>query len=415
LRIDAAYMFMKVDKILFYLFAPFIYRKVLIIAYISFISFSSYSEKNLQFLCLSDQCDSVTPLKLEEEKDSTTTNRIIYPFGKCDISIDSALILLGQIATNDHANCPIRQQSINFLDSMIHVPNFQFFTEAKLVGKLQVDQTPIAVKLEQAFQSIPQSAKSHLDSLEIITNFVYYIYPYEQPNQTLNYSDCDSIARLLNEGLLCGLCSEISHFEALIISKFFPSWGVPVELTANTDSIHQPSDQECCVSHVFVGIANYDGEIITLLDPTINAVWCDSLTGKTVSLDSARIFLWDSLRAYRIIKKQSSFFGPYHSEPMYDGSLCEFTIMFTPGFTDVPLAYNIDDSNKNFLMRGPLINFDYRDAVRGNPQQDFYWKAKGVPPSGWGWQDNLLFLRSGVCQDEVIRKKISLRYKFPVF
>ena len=88
--------------------------------------------------------------------------------------------------------------------------------------------------------------------------------------------------------------------------------------------------------------------------------------------------------------------------------------MFEYGNKDVPQAYAIDNTYQNLLVRGPFVNFDYRDPQRGNPQQDYYWQKLNIPREAWGWQDNLLFIRSAITYNNTTATLVSKKYGFPV-
>lgn len=328
---------------------------------------------------------------------------------KCYTSADSIAHITAEILSRfssrpDDAVVP-------YFKHLLSAPGFNFYTKAPWAGDMPASDISIPQKLAEGFESLPKRSRSRLDSLRVLTNFVYTLYPDKEDESGYKPADCDSLANLLYRGVVGGECGDISDFENAIIRRYFPHWGEPVLIQAISDSNQSGEpDDWAVISHVFAGIADYDGKVPILFDPSNNIVWFDSLTGDAISLDSARIFLRDAARGHRMTKGYSDFYGSSH--PKYAEGDCPYfpTLFVKPGGANTLMAYKINSGQHGFIIHGDLKRYDYRDPLWGNPIHDRIWKKIGVHPSVWDIQCMTLLPLTFQCRNDSIKKKLDTRY-----
>ena len=297
-------------------------------------------------------------------------------------------------------DCPDKMFLKDSLMALSKLPNF--FVDAKIVDGMPVTKRNVRKDLSGAFKTMTH--KSQKDSIALVVNYVYANYivddPYEIQRELENI---DSIATLLSEGLMSGHCGEETRYLSQIIAQVFPWWGYGIEFCANTDTL----SKNCNVSHIFLGLANKNGEVKIILDPSVNGIWMDSLTGHLLSLKEGKEFLLNPQTAWRVCKYSSTHFGKFHSEKG-DGPDKILGINFSSanGIT----AHAVVGQPDNYVIRGAWRNFDDENALM-TQFNEHCWKQLNFPRMTWA--NNMLTIRSAWCTNADILAKF-LKPSFPM-
>jgi hypothetical protein len=269
----------------------------------------------------------------------------------------------------------------------------EFFVDASLGTAMPLEKRNVAKDLANAF---PIKC-SQLDSMALVVNYVYVNYTYDQSTEPLETDNVDSIATLLAQGNLTGVCGDQSSYLEKIIQKLFPWWGYCIQL--NSSSAMDSDISICIISHAFVGLANKDGEVMVVLDPTINGIWVDTLSGNALTLKECRVLLKNPYTAWRVIKYKSTFFGKYHSQ--WSDSPYELLSIQFSSFDGI-VAHAVQGRTSSYIITGPWIDMDdIRSPMR--LARDFYWKALNFPTMTWA--NNMLIIKYGWCSNPDIQEK----------
>ena len=270
------------------------------------------------------------------------------------------------------------------------------------------DLQPPASHISIGHGGIPaRTVSTTLDSMKMVVNYVYTKYIYSQHTEVAS-SNIDSLANLLETGNLAGDCGDTTHYLNMIITQYFPWWGTGIELNSNSATF-LPGIQ-CSVSHVFLGLADTTGKIGYVLDATINGVWCDSLTGKALSLDSAEDLLKAPIESYRVVKRNSLFFGQHNSGIGDLSTPCVLGLEYAPGELAGVSASGVAPSD-TFWVISPWAGSQF-DAARPTAKYAYYWNQLGFPTNNWA--NNLLIIVEAACYDPIVAALVSQKYGFQV-
>jgi len=285
----------------------------------------------------------------------------------------------------------------------VHVKNIigAGFMEMSLSDNLTNVITEIGNHSNPSRRVVPTT----LDSIKVVVDYVYTKYTYSQHTQ-VSSSNIDSLADLLETGNLAGDCGNITRYLDMIITEYFPWWGTGVELNSNSSTFL--TNTSCEVSHVFLGLADSTGKINYILDATINGVWCDSLTGKALSLDTAKVLLMDSNQAYRVVKRHSIIFGDKNSGIGDLATPCVIGLEYpsTAGVTGRGVA-----PADTFWVISPWLASQF-DAAGPTRKYSYYWNQLGLPTNNWA--NNLLIIYEAACYTRSIGALVQQRYGFSV-
>ncbi len=279
-------------------------------------------------------------------------------------------------------------------------PDFIF--EVPISKTKQRENSSVRNDIEWALQQKPRPV-TRLDSASRIVNYVFTHYAYGS-NSVLDPSDyysapMEDIGNHINDNSLAGLCNDLAHFTGLLLTDLFPEWGTPVDLYS------QPVDGKG-FAHCFEGLANSEGVIYMVLDPTVNGIWIDSQTGQSLNLDVLRSFLSEPTLAHRVIKYSSTVFGR-HRKSFQDGrfvfsidfnspkSLSALPVAAMPGYYIITGDMIADDDPNNFGFKQLLMPI---------------WRQKGYLASTWA--NTTLEINNIRCENEDIARAINRKYRF---
>jgi len=337
------------------------------------------------------------------------TTRQVAPNGRnhphlCDLPQAETDTLLNLIFA--HPCPPFSVSDSSMIDSVVYHYQHggEILYEPEVMGNMpQLVNKNVLSDLVSGFSQMQQPA-TQLDSMMVVVNYIYVLYIYDARNAVTS-TNIDSLAGLMAEGILRGQCGDLTHFTNLVITELFPWWGCGVELNSNSDST---GTESCNVAHVFLGLANTQGVITAVLDPTVNAIWVDSLNGNPLPLAMADTLLLDSGRAWRVTKRYVNTYGQYHSETGPMSQPCVFGVEFTEEQALQLKAYWLAQESQDsiWIIKGPWPNFD------SQPKYAYFWNELGFPSNKWA--NNLLIIRSAVCSNPVVGALVQQRYGFTV-
>ena len=122
-------------------------------------------------------------------------------------------------------------------------------------------------------------------------------------------------------------------------------------------------------------------------DPTVNAVWTDSLTGNLLTLKECKNLLRNPVSAWRVNKFNSTYFGKYRSlwsDSPYDLLSIEFASL------EGIAAHEVAGKASNYIITGPWKNMDDpKDAMKS--ARDFIWSQLNFPRMTWA--NNMLTIK----------------------
>lgn len=251
--------------------------------------------------------------------------------------------------------------------------------------------------LDEKLKALLAGTHSRPDSINTLCHWIASRYPFGDHDPLSDTRSLDSTWHLMNQGNIQGQCSDFSTFFSKIVEQYFAGWGVPIQFQSSADtalSLGGTGDP----SHVWVGLAQDNGKIWAVCDPTLGGIVKDSQTDEALSLDDILVALRDQDKSLHV-----SIQHPASSLQAF--GMCVPTVMLVD--TESLTYFNTPVE----VVEGHWLGLDTPSPLRIP-----YWLKKGLPR--FTFMNVYLDMRHGwssLSQHALdVAKKVQRLYRIPV-